>query len=476
MPSLQAKIVFVYLALAALIVALSAGALVELERIAGKARESSKVAELADATLEMRRFEKNHLLYRQPQDLAEHARHAARARDLLRRDADTLDTLSGVGTAASLSRDLTRYTEAMAAHARAPFDTALADAARNLGNRLVTASERLAALERQSLKTALDAHRRTLLVWLAAVIGLLTLTGVWLARQVTRPLRTMQARMDAVASGRLTRLALDHRERELVTLAEAFNHVLDELERRQHTLVRAEKLASLGTLLSGVAHELNNPLSNISSSAQILREDPDAEPDFRAQLVQDIDNETLRARRIVRALLDFAGDREFKRERVALAELVEETLRFLKAKRPPGVEVRVDIAPDLAVSGDRPRLQQVLLNLIVNAYDALGDHGELSIAARAGVVGKSDDFPALSGECRPGAAVVDLTLADSGPGIPAELLARVFDPFFTTKPVGQGSGLGLFITHEIVAEHGGCIAVANRPQGGTEFRLRLPAT
>lgn len=476
MRSLQAKIVFVYLAMAALIVALSAVALIELARIADKARETSKVAELADAALEMRRFEKNHLLYRQPQDLLDHARYAERARELLRRDAGTLDELAGAGTAATLARDLKRYTEAMAAHARAPFAADLANAVRNDGNRLVTAGEHLAALERQSLKAALDAHQRNLLLWLAAVTVLLTLTGVWLARQVTRPLQAMQARMDAVASGRLTRLVLDSPEREFVSLAEAFNHVLDELERRQHTLVRAEKLASLGTLLSGVAHELNNPLSNISSSAQILREEADAPAELRAQLAEDIDTETLRARRIVRALLDYAGDREFKRERVALAELVEETLRFLKARRPPGVEVRVDIAADLAVSGDRPRLQQVLVNLIVNAYDALGDHGELSIAARAGVVGKRADFPALAGQCRPGTTVVDLTLADSGPGIPAELLPRVFDPFFTTKPVGQGSGLGLFITHEIVEEHGGCIGVANRPEGGAEFRIRLPAS
>nr|MBP9915449.1 hypothetical protein [Thiobacillaceae bacterium] len=139
----------------------------------------------------------------------------------------------------------------------------------------------------------------------------------------------------------------------------------------------------------------------------------------------------------------------------------------------------LDIAPELTVLGDRPRLQQVLLNLIINAWDAIGDlgdiGGELSISARAGVVGKSDGFPAHAGQCRPGSAVIDLTLADSGPGIPPERLPRVFDPFFTTKAVGHGSGLGLFISHEIIEEHGGCIGVANRPEGGAEFRIRLPA-
>jgi DNA-binding NtrC family response regulator/signal transduction histidine kinase len=474
MRSLQAKIVFVYLALAFLIVGLSTVALVELDRIADKAREGGKVAELFDATLEMRRFEKNHFLYNQAHDLAEHARFSARARELLKRDAGTLDALAGPGTVAALAGDLERYEAAMSAHARAPFDETLANRARGLGNRIVTAGERLSALERQSMNAALAAHQRNLLVSLAVVAALLILTGILTARRVARPLQTMEARMRAVASGRLTRLALDSPERELVSLADAFNRVLDELERRQHTLVRAEKLASLGTLLSGVAHELNNPLSNISSSAQILKEDlaspasgggvgGEGRDAFHRQLVEDIDTETLRARRIVRALLDYAGDREFRPAPVPLAELVEETLRFLKSKRPPGVDIRTDIAPDLTVRGDRPRLQQVLLNLIVNAYDAMGEAGLLTISARAVIVGAPDDgFAAHLGQCRPGAAVVDLSLVDSGPGIPADLLPRVFDPFFTTKPVGQGSGLGLFITHEIIEEHGGCIGVSNR--------------
>jgi two-component system NtrC family sensor kinase len=490
MRSLQAKIVLVYLALAVLLVGLAAVALIELDQIADRAREGSKVSELFDAALEMRRFEKNHLLYGQPRDLEDHARYAGHAGELLRRDAESLDALAGRGTAAGLREQLARYTDAMAAHARAPADESLANAVRVLGNRVVTVGERLAGLERQSLNAALAAHRHKLMIWLGVVAVLLALTGALLARQVTRPLRAMEARMDAVASGQLTRLALDSPEREFVSLAEAFNHVLDELERRQHTLVRAEKLASLGTLLSGVAHELNNPLSNISSSAQILKEDlpspaggegatPDAATAFHRQLIEDIDAETLRARRIVRALLDYAGDREFKPAPVRLAELVDETLRFLKSKRPPGVEVRLDIAPELAVLGDRPRLQQVLLNLVINAWDAIGDlggvGGELAISARAGVVGKSDGFPAHAGQCRPGSAVIDLVLADSGPGIPPELLPRVFDPFFTTKAVGHGSGLGLFISHEIIEEHGGCIGVANRPEGGAEFRVRLPA-
>lgn len=475
MRSLQSKIVLVYLVLAALIVGLSVVALIELDRISDKAREGSKVAELVDATLEMRRFEKNHLLYGKERDLEDYARFANRTQEWLRRDAAAIDALAGTGAATALEQDLTRYRAAMAAHAQSPFDESAAVAARAIGNRIVTVSERLALLERQSLNTALVTHQRSLLVSLAVIVALLALTGVLLARQVTRPLQVMETRMEAVASGQITRLILDSQEREFISLAAAFNHVLDELEHRQHILLRAEKLASLGTLLSGVAHELNNPLSNISSSAQILQENPDTKPGFRNQLIEDIDAETLRARRIVRALLDYAGDREFKPVPLPLAELVIETLRFLKAKHPPGIEVRVDIAPDLTVNGDRPRLQQMLLNLISNAWDAMGDHGDLLISACAGVTDKSGGYSAHTNPCHPDRAVIHLTLADSGPGIPPEQLKRVFDPFFTTKAVGHGSGLGLFIAHKIIEKHGGDISVTNRPKGGAMFSIRLPA-
>ena len=484
MHSLQAKIVFVYLALASLIVGLSGVALVELNRIAAKAQEGSQVAELVDATLEMRRFEKNLLLYGDASNLREHARFVATARRLLERDAAIIDALRGPGAAANLQRELNHYAVAMQAQADAPGDERLAGAVRALGNQLVTAGEALAAAERTSLNAALTAHRRNLLWSLAVVAALLGGTGFLLARRVTRPLQAMETRMEAVASGQLTRLPVEHPERELAALAQAFNHVLDELERRQHTLLRAEKLASLGTLLSGVAHELNNPLSNISSSAQILKEDADqTDPCFHRQLVEDIDAETLRARRIVRSLLDYAGDRAFQPAEVPLAELAEETLRFLKSRRPAGIEIRLEIAPDLCVLGDRPRLQQMLLNLILNAYDAMDGMGrvggELWLHAEARTLGQGQErdptLPAVFGQCRPGSRVVELRVADTGPGLPAEHLERVFDPFFTTKPIGQGSGLGLFITHEILEEHGGCIRAANRPEGGAEFRLRLPA-
>lgn len=474
MRSLQGKIILVYLALAALAVGLSLIALLEINLIARKTEAGSKVAEFFDATLELRRFEKNHFLYGQPQDLQENTHYARLAIDLLQRDREAFVALISPTGALNLEHDLTRYGRLMAAHAQSPDNETLATEVRALGYRIVTAGETLAAKERQNLRDALTKHQRNLLVSVSAVAGLLLLAGLFLGRWVTRPLKEMEASMEAVAHGQLTRLSLDISERELASLTQAFNHVLDELERRQHTLVRAEKLASLGTLLSGVAHELNNPLSNISSTAQILNEDANFASEIHRELLTDIDHETRRAATIVRSLLDYARDRNFHSQPVDLAELIEETLRFLKTLKPTGVEMKLNVPAGLTVAADRPRLQQALLNLIKNALEAMGNYGELSIEVCRRKAGLSDEATMLAGSCRPGAAVVDLTVSDTGPGIPPEALPRIFDPFFTTKPVGYGNGLGLFIVHEIIDEHGGCIGAENLPEGGARFSIRLP--
>ncbi len=465
MRSLQGKIIFVYLALVVLTMGLALMALLEVNLIANKVRSGSRISEFFDATLELRRFEKNHFLYGKPADLAENTRYTLRAIDLLAREREVFAAVLGNEPVNRLSIDLRRYRQLMEASAWQPQNETLTAEVRVLGHHIVTAGETLASRERASLNAALSAHQRNFLIWVSVVVALLALAGVLLVRWVTRPLKAMEARMGAVAQGHLARLDLDVRERELASLAEAFNHVLDELERRQGTLVRAEKLASLGTLLSGVAHELNNPLSNISSSAQILVAEPDCAAEFRGQLLIDIDAETRRAASIVRSLLDYARDSHFRRQALNLSDLVDETLRFLKNLHPAGIELRVEVPAHLTLQGDRARLQQVLINLIRNAFEAMGDYGELSIVASQGT-------KRLAGG--PAETVIDLIVCDRGTGIPVEVLPRIFDPFYTTKPVGHGNGLGLFIVHEIVAEHGGTISAENSPEGGACFHLRLP--
>jgi signal transduction histidine kinase len=214
-------------------------------------------------------------------------------------------------------------------------------------------------------------------------------------------------------------------------------------------------------MLSGVAHELNNPLSNVSSSTQILLEELDqGDLAYQRELLTQIDGETDRARQIVRALLDFAPQRAFRRESVALRPLLEDTLRLLGGQIPESIVVELAVPETIAVAADRPRLQQVMLNLVRNAVDVMPAGGRLML--RAG---------ATAGP----AATVEIAIEDSGPGIPPHILPHVFDPFFSTKEVGKGSGLGLFVAHQIVGEHGGAIRAESAEGGGARFVLRLPA-
>ncbi|HYA31825.1 MAG TPA: HAMP domain-containing sensor histidine kinase, partial [Thermodesulfovibrionales bacterium] len=224
------------------------------------------------------------------------------------------------------------------------------------------------------------------------------------------------------------------------------------------------------------------PLSNISSSCQILAEEiEEADKAYKKELLAQIDEQTDRARNIVRSLLDFSREREFGKESLPLRRLFEETLRFLKGQVPSRIVIRMDVPEDIAIFADKQRIQQAFLNLIRNAVEALGDEGEVVIMAKKHkAVEKTEETAELynylkyRGKCTVEGDTADIEIRDTGPGIPPEILNRIFDPFFTTKDVGKGSGLGLFIVHEIIEEHDGCIAVKSEAGKGTIFFISLP--
>jgi len=225
-------------------------------------------------------------------------------------------------------------------------------------------------------------------------------------------------------------------------------------------LVREKKLSSIGVLTSGVAHQLNNPLNNISTSCQILMEEgAEADPAFAARLLRNIDGEVARARDIVKGLLEFSRAKDFERKPTVLADVVERSMRLVSSQVPAGVEITRDVPPQLVVPMDAQRMQEVFLNLFINALQAIKEP-EGRIAVTAGV------------DPEHGQAVI--TVSDSGSGIAPEDQARIFDPFFTTKEVGKGTGLGLSIVFGIVEQHQGEIAVESAPGRGASFILRLP--
>jgi two-component system NtrC family sensor kinase len=220
----------------------------------------------------------------------------------------------------------------------------------------------------------------------------------------------------------------------------------------------SEKMAAIGLLAAGVAHEVNTPLTGISSFTQMLLER--AEPgDPNTQLLEKIERQTFRAAKIVNSLLNLARPADGEAASVDVNGVIGDVLSLLEHQFKSGrIQVRRELAtPALIVRGVEYKLQQVFLNLFLNARDAMPKGGWLTIATQAD-----------------GADAV-IELSDTGVGIPAEHLARIYDPFFTTKPEGRGTGLGLSVTYGIVQEHGGTLACDSAPGQGTRFRLVLPA-
>lgn len=477
MSSLRQKTILGYSAFAILLIGLSVLYFLESRLIERQIEAGSTIAEFFDVALEIRRFEKNYLLYHQPADLQENSAYLEHARLLLDGNREAFGKLAAASRLGELRTSLDQYAQAMGRFAAA-HDGQSAQALRELGLGIVNTAQELAAGERSALQRRFEQKRTLMLITLACLTGLLGLAAAVVSSGIVRPLHEMEQSMEAVAAGNTSRLTLTPKDREIDALVRAFNHVLDEVNlRQQQQLIQADRLASLGRLISGVAHEVNNPLSNISTSAQILLEDGEASgPEWRHDMLTQIDDETVRAQRIVRSLLDYAREREFRRRPVALKATVEETLLFLRNDVPPQVTIAIDIAEDLTLSADKPRLQQVFLNLIKNAVEALEGSGEIRIRAGARRAGDADSPTCFQGQTSrfPTPEVVDIDVEDTGPGIPEDILARIFDPFYTTKEASHGSGLGLFIVREIVEEHGGLIAAESAPGRRTVFHIRLP--
>jgi signal transduction histidine kinase len=228
----------------------------------------------------------------------------------------------------------------------------------------------------------------------------------------------------------------------------------EELERK---LVQADKLSSIGLLAAGVAHEVNTPLAVISTYAQMLAKQV-AGDEQKSKLLDKIARQTFRASEIVNSLLNFSRTSTTAFEDIDLNKVLRETLTLLEHQlQKASVQVETELAEGLPpIRGNSGKLQQVFLNLFLNARDAMDSGGTLRVATSIGQHG------------------VSVTVSDNGPGIPRENLARIFDPFFTTKAARKGTGLGLSVSYGIVEEHGGVIEVESKPGEGTIFRLEFP--
>jgi two-component system, NtrC family, sensor kinase len=311
-------------------------------------------------------------------------------------------------------------------------------------------------------------------IWLIVTVflSLMALTTVislvlffFMSKSILNPIGKVLSLSHKMVAGDLSARVGIRPPGEMGLLCEAIDQMADAVEEREEQLKdttrrqigQSEKLASVGRLAAGIAHEINNPLTGVLTFSHLLRKKDNLDEQDR-QDVELIIHETTRVREIVRGLLDFARETPSSRLPLNLNEVIRQTIKLVQGQKDFGrVKVNLDLSPEVPeICADANQLQQVLLNLALNACEAMPKGGTLTIRTR------------------PGDDTVEILVRDTGVGIRQEVLDKVFEPFFTTKEPGKGTGLGLAVSYGIVQQHGGTMHLESTEGAGTFLTIVLP--
>jgi two-component system NtrC family sensor kinase len=428
--------------------------------------------DLVNNILEIRRFEKNFFLYQKPGSLQEARLYLKRVEEICcSRNDDILKQQKGLQYV-EFEKTLKEYwiridqMEVILQKGSGPPEQAalstLEVKLRNLGQQLLSLAEHWAKEERLAIdKLFLRAlYLFIFSIFLFVILGILV--AWYISRLLVGPLYQMQQYMEKIAHGDFAPIPEGEvKSEEFYSLFRAFNRMTKELEYHQEQLLQSGKIAAIGTLTAGIAHELNNPINNIMLTAEFIKEDLSQLHEKEGEeMIQDILVQAQRASEIVRNLLDFSRAEQPEREPLDIAQVIRDTIKLVQNQLTlSGVEIEWKLPGSLPiVNGDPKALQQVFLNLFINAIQAMKEGGILTIRAHPG-----DDGHELR-----------VDVADTGSGIEAEDVQHVFEPFFTTKEVGRGTGLGLSVSYGIVQKHGGHIEVKSKKGEGSTFTVVLP--
>ncbi len=459
--SLKAKLLYSFAILFAITAFSSVTAIYSISEVEEKMELVEKLDALTMKILLIRQKEKNFLLYNNIKELIE-------AKE------DLLEIRKKISKLAPNAAEFFRHIPGRIRRYQAVMDKfiqhkikkgteqSLKMTLRNRGHDLMEAMLQ----NSRSLKNQVDAkvtlykELSILLLWIALPIGLLFC--IFLADWILEPLGYVRKKAGEIMSGKLKAIPIEPVANKCVEcdkLIRSINLMLDTIECKKEQLVQSEKLAAIGKVTAGIAHEINNPLNNINLTAEVLLEDMnEMSQEEKEELLRDILVQVERARDIVHHLLSFSRKKTTLKEVVDLAEIVETTLNFLRNElKISNTKLKTWIERGGAiVLGNRNQLQQVLVNIILNAVQAMGRGGELEI--------KLDTDPKNK------QAV--LTIRDNGPGMPKEVLQHVLEPFYTTKK--DGTGLGLSVSYGIIKDHDGDIDIETQRGKGTTMRIVLP--
>jgi signal transduction histidine kinase len=419
---------------------------------------------------EARRYEKNFFLYSAKGDLYEALNNINAASNILQGAANEMGSVLKHKDFELLTKSLNEYKDGLNQLASKNLkpgaemvqrDPNLEEQLRRYGHQILLLASDVEKNERAKVRAA--AHTFTLVAIFSLALNFLVM--IWLAteltRQILQPLSRAVGYTQRIAAGNFSPITPRRKYRdEFSNLAIAINRMIMELHDKQEQLVQSRKMAAIGTLTSGIAHELNNPLNNISITIEALLDGLDEySNDQKRKMLQDIFIETERASGTVRNLLDFTRVEKSKFEAIDVVELVKSGLSLVKNELVLNhVEVEtafVDHIPN--IHGNFRNCQQVFLNLFLNSIQAMPHGGKLTIQT-------SEE----------NGKYIRVDITDNGCGVPKENINKIFDPFFTTKEEGQGTGLGLSVSYGIIQKIGGKITVDSEVGKWTTFHIYLP--
>lgn len=423
---------------------------------------------------EVRRYEKNYLLYKEKEDLQEFQQYLS----TLKINIDDIKTeivkAMGPGNYEMIKRQITEYEILFAkvvGDVKLQRENDSAEKMRSKAREMETLLKNLREKERAEISETIKRSMGLLIFALLTIIIVGAFVNKKLAKSIAEPIKSLEEITKNIAMGDFSETLEVKGKDEIASLGTSFNimeeklkqalrsleDTIKQLREKQSQLVEAEKLASIGILASGIAHEISNPLTSVLTFSNLMLEKtPENDPNHKR--LKMMVRETGKARDIVRQLLSFAKEETIKPIKVNVnCPVIDIIESFIAQEAFNDIELTMNFSEDLPeIHVDPARIGQVVSNILLNAISAITPPGKIEVSTR-----KVDNF-------------VEIVFYDTGRGIPEEKIGKIFDPFFTTKEKTRGSGLGLAVSYGIIKKHGGDIEVKSEVGKGSTFTVRLP--
>jgi len=445
----------------ALILLIGLFAIQNMNNVLTKLRFVEIADDLNASFLEMRISEKNYFLYGDTGTLLEIKEKIKSAGIAIEDEKKDIVRAVGSGSLSQMREYLKEYAGAVDIIIQYPSrDSRTETMLRTAGKTLREFSQTMTKLERERMNDIIARSKKILLYSFWAIFASAILVSHFISQKILASLREIEKMTMYISKGDFRKIDEVRPKDEFGSVINAINFMSEELSHREEEIIQSKKLASIGILTAGVAHELTNPLNNISMMAQNFIEYYDSlSTEERIGLMSKVEGETERIQEIVKNLLDFSKPKEANLQETNVNSVITKTMNLVQNMLDvSNINTKLGLAENLpAIHLDSHQIQQVLVNLITNAVQAMSSGGALFIGSRPGRKGDS----------------IEITVKDSGRGISPEFLPHIFDPFFSTKG-DVGTGLGLSVSYGIIKKHKGEIRVESKPGVGTTFTIELP--